>query len=136
MATARATIEIPASADKVWQLMGGFGSLPEWAPVIVTSVLREGGRVRRLETADGAEVVERLLSFDEQARRYSYSILESPFPIAEYRATLAVREGERPGTTLVEWSGEFTPKGVSEAEVVAIFTGVYEGGLAALRANF
>ena len=30
MATASASIDLPVSADKVWQLIGGFGSLPEW----------------------------------------------------------------------------------------------------------
>ena len=64
MATASATIDIPASADQVWQLIGGFNSLPDWLPFIPKSELSEGGRVRSLQTADGAVVVERLQAFD------------------------------------------------------------------------
>ncbi len=36
----------------------------------------------------------------------------------------------------VTWSGRFEPVGVSDEEVVALFTGIYQGGLEALRANY
>ncbi|WP_442878659.1 SRPBCC family protein [Burkholderia sp. 1B3(2022)] len=42
MAQAHAGIEIAASADTVWQLIGGFGSLPGWLPCIPASALSEG----------------------------------------------------------------------------------------------
>jgi len=32
----------------------------------------------------------------------------------------------------VEWSGTFTPKGVSDSEVTQLFQGIYDGGLKAL----
>ena len=134
MATASAFIDIPASADQVWQLIGGFNSLPEWLPFIPKSELSEGGRVRTLQTSDGAVVVERLESFDNAAKTYSYSILQAPFPAKDYLATIRVEplgEGAR-----VTWSGQFTPVGVTEAEVVELFTGIYQGGVEALRSNY
>ncbi|MBF4557463.1 SRPBCC family protein [Pseudomonas sp. p50] len=134
MATASAFIDIPASADQVWQLIGGFDTLPDWLPFIPNSELSEGGRVRSLQTSDGAVVVERLELFDNAAKTYSYSILQAPFPAKDYLATLSVEargEGAR-----VTWSGKFEPVGVSDEEVVALFTGIYEGGLKALRANY
>jgi hypothetical protein len=134
MATASAFIDIPAAADEVWQLIGGFQSLPQWLPFIKSSEASEGGRVRSLQTVDGAVVVERLQTFDDSAKTYSYSILQSPFPAKDYLATIKVEpqgEGSR-----VTWSGRFTPVGVSEEEVVALFAGVYEGGVKALRANY
>ena len=134
MATASAFIEIPASADQVWQLIGGFNSLPEWLPFIPKSELSEGGRVRSLQTADGAVVIERLQAFDNAAKSYSYSILQAPFPATEYLATIKV-EAQGQGAR-VTWSGRFEPVGVSEEEVVALFTGIYQGGLEALRANY
>jgi hypothetical protein len=75
MATASAFIDIPASADQVWQLIGGFNSLPDWLPFIPKSELSEGGRVRSLQTADGGRLIERLQAFDNGAKTYSYSIL-------------------------------------------------------------
>ncbi|MCU0074318.1 SRPBCC family protein [Pseudomonas koreensis] len=134
MATASATIDIPASADQVWQLIGGFNTLPDWLPFIPNSELSEGGRVRTLQTADGAVVVERLETFDNAGKTYSYSIVEAPFPATDYLATIRV-EAQGQGAK-VTWSGRFTAKGVSDEEVVALFSGIYQGGLEALRANY
>ena len=134
MATATAFIDIPATADQVWQLIGGFNSLPDWLPFIPKSELSEGGRVRSLQTADGAMVVERLEAFDNAGKTYSYSILQAPFPATDYLATISV-EAQGQGSR-VTWSGRFSPVGVSDEEVVALFTGIYQGGLEALRANY
>jgi uncharacterized protein YndB with AHSA1/START domain len=132
MATTTATIEIPAPAAHVWQLVGGFDSLPDWLPYITASTLSEGGRVRTLTNEEGAVVVERLETFDNEARTYSYSILQAPFPVTGYRSTLTVHEvsGEQ---SRVEWSGTFTPAGASEEEVINLFHGIYTEGLAALK---
>jgi hypothetical protein len=134
MATASAFIDIPASADQVWQLIGGFNTLPDWLPFIPSSELSEGGRVRTLKTADGGTVIERLQTFDNAAKIYSYSIVEAPFPATDYLATIKV-EAQGQGAR-VTWSGRFTANGVSDEEVVALFTGIYQGGLEALRANY
>jgi len=134
MATASAFIDIPASADQVWQLIGGFNSLPDWLPFIPKSELSEGGRVRSLQTADGAVVIERLQTFDNEGKTYSYSIEQAPFPATQYLATIKVEA--RGDGARVTWSGRFEPVGVSDEEVVALFTGIYQGGLEALRANY
>ncbi|MED7669152.1 SRPBCC family protein [Pseudomonas moraviensis subsp. stanleyae] len=134
MPTASAIIDIPASADQVWQLIGGFNTLPDWLPLITHSELSEGGRVRTLKTADGGVVVERLQTFDNAARTYSYSIEQAPFPASDYLATIKVEvQGE---SARVTWSGRFNAVGVSDEEVVALFNGIYQGGLDALRANY
>lgn len=135
MAQASASIRIPVSADKVWALTGGFLSLNDWLPFIKQSESQEGGRVRHLTTDDGAEITERLQTYDNAARTYSYSIDKGPFPIKDYLATLAIKEDGADGS-LVEWSGIFTPDGVSDAEVEALFKGIYDGGLEALKGNF
>ncbi|MFN3357885.1 MAG: SRPBCC family protein [Pseudomonas sp.] len=136
MPTASAVIEIPVSADTVWQLVGGFNSLPDWLPLIATSEAGEGGRVRHLKTADGGVVVERLQTFDNVARTYSYTIEQSPFPVSAYLATLQV-EALTESSAKVTWSGVFTPSaGTSDAQAEVLFAGVYSGGLEALRANF
>ena len=90
--------------------------------------------MRSLQTADGAKVVERLETFDNAGKTYSYSILHAPFPATEYLATIKV-EAQGQGAR-VTWSGRFTPVGVSETEVEALFAGIYQGGLEALRANY
>lgn len=132
MATTTATLDIPVSAERVWQLIGGFDSLPDWLPYIPQSTLSEGGRVRSLTNEEGEVIVERLEAFDNRARTYSYSILRAPFPVTGYRSTLTVHEVSD-GRSRVEWSGSFTPAGASEEEVIALFHGIYTDGLAALK---
>ena len=136
MATASCVIEIPVSADQVWQLVGGFNSLPDWLPFIAKSEPGEGGRVRHLTTADGGVIVERLQTFDNVGRTYSYTIEASPFPVSAYLSTLQV-EALTESSAKVTWSGVFTPAaGTTEAAVEALFAGIYKGGVEALRANF
>ena len=136
MAFAFASINIPAPADQVWRLIGGFGSLPDWLPNIPKSALSEGGRVRHVTNSGGETIVEQLVAFDDPARSYSYAILEAPFPITDYLSTLRVREGDGGCGARVEWSGRFTPKGVSDEEASRLFRGIYEDGLKALASRF
>lgn len=133
MASTLATIEVPATAARVWQLIGGFHTLPDWLPYIPVSTSSEGGRVRSLENEDGGIIIERLEAFNQSARSYSYSILQAPFPVTNYVATLSVHEIPGTETARVEWSGTFTPDGVSAAEAEALFHGIFSDGLAALK---
>ena len=132
MATAQASIELSVSADTVWALIGGFGSLPDWLPYIPQSDLSEGGRIRTLANPAGASIVERLLAFDHEDRSYSYAILEAPFPVTGYRSTLRVIPSADGKGARVDWSGVFTPTTVSDDEASALFRGIYEDGLKAL----
>jgi hypothetical protein len=118
----------------VWQLIGGFGSLPDWLPYIPQSTAREGGRVRRLSNPGGEVIIERLVEFNEQERCYSYAILEAPFSVTGCISTLRVHAvpGEAE-VAEVQWSGRFVPQGVTDAEAVDLFTGIYRGGLDALH---
>jgi hypothetical protein len=136
VAHASAAIEIPAPPDQVWELIGGFGSLPDWLPNIAKSELREGGRVRRLGITGVDTVVERLVAFDQAAHSYSYAIVQAPFPVTDYLSTLHVVGTDGGTSSRVEWSGDFTAKGVSEHDAATLFQGIYEDGLKAVAARF
>ena len=136
MASAAAAIDIPATPNTVWQLIGGFGSLPDWLPYIPSSELGEGGRTRRLGNPDGDIIVERLVALDDAARSYTYAILEAPFPVTDYLSTLRVLPAADGSGSRVEWSGQFTPQGVSDADAEQLFRGIYEDGLAALATRY
>src|SRR5262249_11450387 len=133
-ARAAACVDIPASPDQLWQLIGGFDSLPNWLPSISKSELSDGGRMRHLANPKGEVIVERLEAFDNPGRSYSYSILQAPFPVKDYLATLRVLPNE--SGSRVEWSGRFTPKGVGDAEASRLFQGIFEDGLKALVDRF
>ena len=84
---------------------------------------------------DGDAIVESLEAFDNSARSYSYSILEAPFPVTGYRSTLRVVAIDGDQSSRVEWSGEFTPAGVSDEDASRLFGGIYRDGLKALEAT-
>ncbi len=136
MAQASATVELPASPDEVWTLIGGYGSLPDWLPYIPESKLTDGGRLRHLANPGGEAIIERLEHYDNAARTYSYSILQSRFPISSYRATLTVSPNASGRGARVDWSGVFTPQGVSDEQVCELFGGIYRDGLKALAARY
>lgn len=137
MANTTTTITISATPDEVWQLIGGFNSLPDWLPYIPSSELSQGSRVRHLANPDGDAIVERLEAFNNKERYYTYSIMEAPFPVTNYLSTIHVREStEDSNTAVVEWSGSFTPVGVSDEEAKNLFHGIYADGLQALNQAF
>jgi len=136
MAQASASIELPVSAEKVWQLIGGFNSLPDWSPNIPTSEATEGGRVRHLATSNGVTIVERLEKFDNAARSYSYSIVQAPFPITDYLATISVHPKAGGYGCVVDWSGTLIATGGSDSEASKLVQGIFEDGLKALAARF
>lgn len=136
MANTTTTIKISASPAKVWQLIGGFDSLPDWLPYIPNSEVSEGGRVRQLANPDGDTIIERLEAFNEKERYYTYTIMKAPFPVTDYLSTIRVKEDTDGISSLVEWSGSFTPVGVSDQEAINLFHGIYQDGLEALQKAF
>ncbi|MDX3263862.1 SRPBCC family protein [Streptomyces sp. NPDC093228] len=134
MASTSVSRLVPASPERVWKLIGGFGSLPDWLPYIPESTLLEGGRVRQLKNPDGDVIIERLVDFDDTERRYSYAIAQAPFPVVDYISTLRVHSiTGRDDTAEVQWSGRFVPDGATDEEVVTLFTDIYRDGLDSLH---
>lgn len=133
MASTTTFIDIDATPDRVWNLIKGFNSLPDWLPYIPASMLSEGGSVRHLANPAGEAIIERLEKYDHAARSYSYSILQAPFPATAYLSTLNVDGIDGDSRSRVTWSGQFTPVGVSDDEIAALFHGIYSDGLSALQ---
>ncbi|MFJ6904906.1 SRPBCC family protein [Streptomyces griseoluteus] len=133
MASTSVSKVVPASPERVWALIGRFGSLPDWLPYIQESTFSEGGRLRHLKNPDGDTIVERLMEFNEEQRFYSYHIVEAPFPVGDYLSTLRVHEvTDDASVAEVQWSGRFVPRGATDDEVVELFTGIYRDGLESL----
>jgi len=125
------TTRVAIPAEEVWRLVGGWNALPQWHPAVQTSVLEAGGEQRRLHLADGSEFVERLEQYDDENHRYTYSIVTSPLPLADYRATLQVlREGAQ---STLEWTSTFTPANAAAAELTKVIEAFYESGFNNLR---
>ena len=119
----------------MWQLIGGFGSLPDWTLGVTQTELSDGGRVRHLRNLNGQAIVEKLESYDFSARSYSYSIVRGPFPVADYLATLSVTPVGGTGSH-VDWAATFTPIGGSAEEAQAIFQEIFSAGLKGLETRY
>lgn len=126
------SVQVDAPAARVWETIGDPGAIAVWHPAITESP--RDGAVRTCVLADGAVLRERIESVDNDARAYTYSIVESPLPVVGYRSTIAVRElsGQR---AAIDWSSTFdtVAGGDMDAAMVAMVRGVYEAGLDAVR---
>lgn len=136
MTSAKASIDLRVPPDEVWRLIGGFGSLRDWMPYIPKISLSDGGRVRHLETADGQNIVERLEKYDLKERNYTYSILQAPFPVTDYQATIAVTAIDGDRGSHVEWAATFVPNGVSDDDALGLFQSIFSTGLQALASLY
>lgn len=126
--------KLKASADQVWGMIGQFNALPDWHPSVEKSRLEKAGQMRRLSLAGGGTVIEKLESVNEKERTYTYSIVDSPLPLANYTATLKVTD-EGDGC-VVEWTSEFDPMGGLEGQSADAIRGIYQSGFDSLRKMF
>ena len=126
------TTDLDVAADELWNLIGGFNTLPDWHPAIDKSELQEEGSMRTLSLVGGGEIVEKLEKHDNNEKIYSYAITESPLPVSNYRAEIKVIEkGE--GKSSVEWSSEFSAEGAPENEAIDVITGIFQAGFDNLK---
>lgn len=125
------TSHVEATPAQVWNTIGDPSGISAWHPAIASSPVDGADRLCTL--ADGAQIYEKIESVDQQGRSYTYSITQSPLPLAEYRSTIKV-DAEGDGS-VVTWSANFVPAGAPAEDVAALLTGVYQAGLAALRAG-
>lgn len=135
MSKVEMSTELAVSPAQLWQVIGGFNALADWHPAVASSELEDGGKVRRLKLVGGGEIVERLIESDDNEHLYSYEIIDAPLPVQNYRATIRVRDAGDGRRSIVEWSGEFLPKG-PEPDAVAVVQGIYQAGFDNLKKMF
>lgn len=127
---------LAADPEQLWKAIGGFAAIADWHPAVEKAELQgegEGkGTLRVLQLAGGGKIVERLEEISPTERVYSYSIVEGPLPVANYRAEIRVVDNGD-GTSTVTWSSSFEPAGVDENKAVEVIRGIYEAGLENLR---
>lgn len=128
--------KLDVSAEKVWELIGGFNALADWHPAVEKSELSDGGNIRTLSIAGGGEVIERLEKLKDGEYEYSYSIVDSPFPVSEYTSTIKIREADDGKGCVVEWGSQFVPMGASALEAEEVMRGVYQAGFDNLKKMF
>jgi hypothetical protein len=120
-------------------MIGGFNELARWHPAVVKSEEvkdKSGVTTRRLTLSDGGVIVAELEEHDDKARTYSYSVIETPLPVAGYHVRLHVRELADGYSCTVAWTSEFEASGAPESDAVKLIRGLYEAGFDNLRRLF
>ena len=125
---------LKAPADKVWQTVGDFNGLPRFVAAATKSRMEgEGvGALRTLTLPDGAQIVERLESYDDEGMALSYSIVSGPLPVEDYLSTVKVTPLSENQCT-VSWSSTFEARGASEEEARGAIEGIYAMGFEGLH---
>jgi hypothetical protein len=91
------------------------------------------GCVRNFTLGDGGRLRERLLSFSDLERSFTYNILESPLPLRNYLATFSCRPVTEGNKTFVEWSATFDVAEADEARLKEqVGRNTFAAGIAAL----
>ena len=128
------TASFKASADDVWNVINEFGGLPKWHPWIVVSTASsvDGGLHRLIATGDGAWADEVLDDYSRANKSYTYSIVATTFPLANYTATIKVSEAGTGST--VNWSSSFDAAGMPDDDVVKLIIDAYQAGFQSIAA--
>lgn len=113
MARVYVSAVIEASASRVWAIVRDFNGLPRWVPAVVDSRIEDGlppdrvGCVRAFTGRNRERFRERLLALSDYEYSVTYSILESPFPLTDYVATLRLFPVTEDDSTFAEWQADF-----------------------------
>ncbi len=124
------TVASTLSPDALWKKVGDFCGIAAWHPAIAGCKLTDNGKRRILTLKGGGSIVERLTRRDDAHHTYSYKIISSPLPVADYRSTISVMSA-KDGSDF-HWSGKYLAKGTSSAEAKKTIDGIYQAGADAL----
>ena len=128
-------VDVPASPDAVWKTIGDYCGIANWHPAIEKCEIskKDGATFRTLSLKGGGAILEKQTAWDDKSKTYSYTIEESPLPVANYKATLSVAPKGR-GSEIV-WTSNFNAKGADDAKATSTIGGIFDAGLASIAAK-
>jgi hypothetical protein len=127
--TVSESVELAAAPDAVWSLVGQFGG--DWHPLVArVSLTGTGlGQLRKIETLDRNEIVERLDAIDNAKRFYRYELVAG-IPASRYTGTLEVMP--KGSGTVASWRVQF----LGPAAVRRMLLPLLKTGLDSLKSRF
>ncbi|MGC1294764.1 MAG: DUF4331 family protein [Alloacidobacterium sp.] len=127
------SVDLSAPPDKVWALIGAFGGT--WHPLIAEiHLIGTGiGQLRKIETIDGKQIIERLEAIDDPERSYRYTNI-SGIQAVDYTGTLDVKA--KGSGSSVEWRVQYWADGQPDIIVKTIISTLLKTGLGSLKPRF
>jgi hypothetical protein len=104
MPSFKETIEIAATGDATWRVLGDLASVRDWIPGVVAVELTEDGRVCTF--ADGHVQREVISDYSAEDHSFRYAI-DGGLPVRDNRGSFAVEA--RGDGALVVWESSFEP---------------------------
>lgn len=128
------SVDLAASPDQVWSLIGKYGDLT-WHPLAASTKLTgEGvGQLRTIETIDGKQIIERLEAVDHSQRLYRYSNV-SGLGVVDYTGTFDLKPNGSGSS--VEWRVQFIADNQPTLIVRIIVATLMKVGFEALAKRF
>ena len=114
------------SPEALWKKIGDFCGIANWHPAVEKCVLSADGKQRTLSLKGGGTIVEALENRDDANHAYTYAIISSPLPVANYHSTISVSPDPK-GSSL-KWVGTYDAKGASDADAKKVIDGIYDTG--------
>ena len=136
-ATLSRSVDVNGTASAVWAVIGPCCAIKDWLPPVGTCTEKTGALPERtLVTKDGkATFVETQTARSDAEHSYSYSFKSSPLPVTSYMSTIKVI-AKGAGVSTVTWSSTYVPDSGKEQDAQEALTGIYEAGLATIKARF
>jgi hypothetical protein len=127
------SVDLSATPDKVWALIGAFGGT--WHPLIAKIKLTGTGigQLRTIETIDGKQMIERLEASDNSQRSYRYTMI-SGIQAVDYTGTLDVKP--KGAGSSVEWRVQYWADGQPDIVVKTVVSTLLKTGLESLKSRF
>jgi Polyketide cyclase / dehydrase and lipid transport/Domain of unknown function (DUF4331) len=131
--TAAESVDLLATPDRVWALVGPFGAM--WNPLFAkVQVTGTGiGQLRTIEMIDGKEIIERLEAIDNSQRFYRYTMI-SGIQAADCTGTLDVKQ--KGSGSSVEWRMHYWADGQPDILVKTVISTLLKTGLESLKSRF
>jgi hypothetical protein len=126
------TVDVAAAPAAAWTAIGDFCGIASWHPAVAKceAQTKDGKPARLLSLNGGGQILEEQTAWDDAAHSYSYTIIESPLPVANYNSTLSVAANGSGST--ITWVGNFDAKGAPDDKAVEVISGIYDAGLKSL----
>jgi len=125
------TIEINASPDAVWAVLGDLAATRDWLPGTVDA--RVDGTTRVCVMAGGEEVHEQISDYSTRERAYRWRHLRVPLPVRHSNGRYTVTPSADGGAT-VTLETEFSPVDpAATAELTAMIDAAFQQSLHGLR---
>ena len=115
MPSFRHTIEIDATPEQVWSILGDIGAVDCWIPGV--TAVNVDGLTRVCDFEDGHSQKEQIHDYSPDTRSYRYLIEGAPMPISDNTGTFTVESDN--GHSRVVWESSFEALEPSAAQELA-----------------